>query len=164
MSAAVAHDRRAAEAYALEHAWLTPDPALAIAERFPNAAAGELKRLIAIAEQRVAEEFDFSAAGNAADQEGDAEPHASPLTEGQAKHLAAFEADEAAAGERARALMDFAGGLEDAGHAETARRCRMVGRDVLELLPKLAEERSARLAMQLARNRLQDIVDKRGDS
>jgi hypothetical protein len=66
--------------------------------------------------------------------------------------------DIAAAVTRARELIVFANGLEDAGHAETARRSRMVARDLLEACDELAAERSARVAIQAARDRCLAIL------
>lgn len=57
---------------------------------------------------------------------------------------------------RARALVEFAAGLEDAGHAETARRVRVAGRDVLELVEQLAAVRSSLVAMTADRDRWRD--------
>ena len=52
-----------------------------------------------------------------------------------------------AAEQRARELWAWADGYEDTNE-QHARRCRMVARDVLELIPELEAERSGRRAMQ----------------
>lgn len=56
---------------------------------------------------------------------------------------------------RAEALIHFADGLEEAGEAVFAARVRLVARDVLELVPMLEAERSARRAVQDRADRLQ---------
>jgi hypothetical protein len=61
---------------------------------------------------------------------------------------------------RARELVVFCDGAEEAGLVGYARRARVVARDVLELVVALEGERSARVAMQEARDQLQEIVGK----
>lgn len=56
--------------------------------------------------------------------------------------------DTLQAGQRARDLIVFADGLEEAGLITYAQRARMVARDALELLDELAGERSARRSIQ----------------
>jgi hypothetical protein len=56
--------------------------------------------------------------------------------------------------DRAERLLDFADGFSDGGgEPELAARARVVARDVLKLASDLDAERSARLAMQEARDR-----------
>jgi hypothetical protein len=66
--------------------------------------------------------------------------------------------DLAAAADRARALIAFTDGLEEPGLGETARRSRVVARDVLELAEALASERSARRASQADYKRCLDVL------
>lgn len=53
---------------------------------------------------------------------------------------------------RAKELLVFADGIEDAGHPELARRSRVVARDVLRLTDQLNDERSARQHIQVQRD------------
>jgi hypothetical protein len=63
---------------------------------------------------------------------------------------------------RARDMLEFADGVEDAGHADTARRSRAVARDLLELADELRAERSARRAMQTNYERALAVIGRRG--
>jgi hypothetical protein len=63
--------------------------------------------------------------------------------------------------QRARELIEFCAGLDEAGLHEVARRSRMVARDVLDLADGLAAERSARVAIQEQRDRLVEFIGKR---
>ncbi len=58
----------------------------------------------------------------------------------------------------ARELIVFADGLEQGGWGDYARRARLVARDALWALDELAAERSARQAVQQARDRLMDML------
>jgi hypothetical protein len=71
--------------------------------------------------------------------------------------------DLAAAADRARALIAFTDGLEEAGLGETARRSRVVACDVLELVEALAAERSARKAAQENYQRCLIVLGRRAD-
>jgi hypothetical protein len=62
---------------------------------------------------------------------------------------------------RARDLLTFADGLEEAGLPEIARRSRMVARDVLELAEELTAERSARRSSQENYERARDVIARR---
>jgi len=66
----------------------------------------------------------------------------------------------AAVEQRARELWAWADGYEDTNE-QHARRCRMVARDVLELLPELESERSARVAMQANYHRALAVMETR---
>ncbi len=55
-------------------------------------------------------------------------------------------------------LIVFADGAEEAGMIRYAQRARSVARDTLWLVDELAAERSARQALQTARDRLEQIV------
>jgi hypothetical protein len=72
--------------------------------------------------------------------------------------------DIAEAVERARQLVEFSHGLADGGHPETARRCRVVARELIEIAAELELERSHRMAMQAARDRLLEVLERRGAS
>lgn len=65
---------------------------------------------------------------------------------------------EQKAAEQAAELLVFADGVEDAGHPELARRSRNVARETIWLVEMVAAERSTRLAMQEARDRLLAMV------
>jgi hypothetical protein len=54
---------------------------------------------------------------------------------------------------RARELLTFADGVEEAGLVRFAQKSRVVARDALDLAEQLSAERSARVAMQAARDR-----------
>lgn len=56
--------------------------------------------------------------------------------------------------QRARELITFVGGIEEAGFGQLARRSRVVARDALELLEELQVERTARQKIQADRDRL----------
>jgi hypothetical protein len=71
--------------------------------------------------------------------------------------------DLEAAVARARDLIEFTAGLEEAGLVETARRSRMTARDVLELADALAAERSARDAAVEAYKRVFGLLTRRGE-
>jgi hypothetical protein len=75
--------------------------------------------------------------------------------------LAVATEDMLAADERACELIVWCEALTDAGLAETARRSRVVARDVLDLADALAAERSAREALQDRCERLQAIIGKK---
>ena len=60
----------------------------------------------------------------------------------------------------ARELIVFADGLEQGGWGDYARRARNVARDALWALDELEAERSARQAVQQARDRLLTMVGK----
>jgi hypothetical protein len=53
---------------------------------------------------------------------------------------------------RAATFITFCDGADDMGHPEYARRGRVVARDLLRALDELAAERSARVAIQAARD------------
>lgn len=59
---------------------------------------------------------------------------------------------EEQAADQARELLVFADGIEDAGHPDLARRSRNVARETLWLVETVANERSARKAIQQARD------------
>jgi hypothetical protein len=63
---------------------------------------------------------------------------------------------------RARDLIEFANGLDEAGLSETARRSRVVARDLLELVDELRAERSARRAAQTNYDRALAVIGRRG--
>jgi hypothetical protein len=60
--------------------------------------------------------------------------------------------------ERARELLAFTDGIAEAGFPELSRLSRVVARDLLEVLEQLDAERSARRAIQEARDRLMAII------
>lgn len=60
---------------------------------------------------------------------------------------------ETLAADRARELVVFADGVAEL-YPELARKSRLTANDLLEILPMLAAERTARLAIQAARDRL----------
>jgi hypothetical protein len=68
---------------------------------------------------------------------------------------------ETIAAAQARDLLTFAEALEDAGMTEAARRSRLVAQDCLWLVGLLADERSARAAMQAARDEAVDLLGQR---
>jgi hypothetical protein len=62
---------------------------------------------------------------------------------------------EKMAGDRARELLSFLAGFEDAaGHPELCRRARLLAADVADLVEALRAERSASSALAEARDRL----------
>jgi hypothetical protein len=63
----------------------------------------------------------------------------------------------------ARDLILFADGVQEGagGFPELARRARVAARDVLELAEQLDAERSARVAMQKARDEALDVLRRR---
>jgi hypothetical protein len=65
--------------------------------------------------------------------------------------------------ERARELIVFCDGLDEAGLHELARRSRVVARDLLEALTELEGERSARRAIQEQRDNAVNLLGKRAD-
>lgn len=65
---------------------------------------------------------------------------------------------EQQAAELAAELIVFADGAEEAGLIVYAQRARVVARETLWLVDSLAAERSARVAMQEARDRLLQMV------
>jgi hypothetical protein len=65
--------------------------------------------------------------------------------------------------QRAREAISFGDGLEDGGMHQTARRLRLIARDVLELVPALKDERSGRMAMQANYKRCLDVLGQRAD-
>ncbi len=67
---------------------------------------------------------------------------------------------EQQAAQAAAELLVFADGAEEAGMTAYARRARNVARDTLWLIDELAAERSARQALQTARDRLLTMVGK----
>lgn len=64
---------------------------------------------------------------------------------------------------RATELIAFTDGLDDAGMHESARRSRLVARDVLELTEALRAERSGREAAQASYQRCLDLLGERAD-
>lgn len=66
--------------------------------------------------------------------------------------------DTTQAGQRARDLILFADGLEEAGMVTYAQRARMVAHDTLDALQELAAERSARRAVQARAERLEQLL------
>jgi hypothetical protein len=68
-----------------------------------------------------------------------------------------------AAANQARDLITFADGLEDVGLIDTARRSRVVARDLLEIVDQLRDERSARQAAQKSYERCLNVIGKRAD-
>ncbi len=67
---------------------------------------------------------------------------------------------EQQAAQAAAELIVFADGAEEAGMIRYAQRARSVARDTLWLVDELAAERSARQAVQTARDRLLAMVGK----
>ncbi len=65
---------------------------------------------------------------------------------------------EQQAAKAAAELIVFADGAEEAGMIQYAQRARVTARDTLWLIDELAAERSARQALQTARDRLEQIV------
>lgn len=59
---------------------------------------------------------------------------------------------------RAQEFLHFSDGFEDAGHPELARRSRVTARDVIDLAGQLEAERSARVAIQRARDQAVAIL------
>jgi hypothetical protein len=59
------------------------------------------------------------------------------------------------------AFIAFCDGFEEAGFVDYARRGRAIARDLELTLRELADERSARIAMQEARDRLLEILQTR---
>jgi hypothetical protein len=55
---------------------------------------------------------------------------------------------------RARELLVFADGVLDAGFEQLSRRSRVVAGDLIRCIEELRAERSARVAIQAARDRL----------
>jgi hypothetical protein len=74
---------------------------------------------------------------------------------------AMFDLDTAVA--RAHELIAFCDGLEDAGQADTARRSRMVARDLIEIAEQLRAERSACSAAQANYERCLNILGRQAD-
>jgi hypothetical protein len=64
--------------------------------------------------------------------------------------------------ERARELIVFADGVEEAGLPQYASRARMVAHDALELAEQLDAERSARQALQARLERTERLLLARG--
>lgn len=62
---------------------------------------------------------------------------------------------------RARALIEFADGMEEVGLASAARRSRVVARDALDLAEHLATERAARQTIQAERDRCVKLLANR---
>lgn len=62
---------------------------------------------------------------------------------------------------RAHELISFTEGLDEAGMHDTARRSRVVARDVLDLVVELRSERSGRVAMQANYKRCLDVLANR---
>lgn len=62
--------------------------------------------------------------------------------------------------QRARELWAWADGYQDTNEGH-ARRCRVVARDVLELIAELDAERSARVAMQENYRRALAVIETR---
>ena len=60
----------------------------------------------------------------------------------------------------AEELIVFADGLEEAGQTVLAARCRIVGRELIWAIQSLEAERSARVALGKARDRLLGMVGK----
>jgi len=75
-------------------------------------------------------------------------------------HLLTNVPPESSAEQRARALLAETNLFDELGIGQFAASSRVVARDVLELTEHLAAERSARRAVQEARDRLQEIVGK----
>ena len=65
--------------------------------------------------------------------------------------------------ERASAFIVFCDGLEEGGLGEYARWGRLLARELLEALEALDAERSARVAIQEARDRAVELLGKRAD-
>ena len=62
------------------------------------------------------------------------------------------------AAQRARALILFADGVEQAGWADYAQKARDVAHDLLKLADQLEAERSARGALQARCQELQELI------
>ena len=63
--------------------------------------------------------------------------------------------------QEAEELIVFADGLEEAGQSVLAARCRIVGRELIWAIQSLEAERSARVAIQRARDRLLGMLGKK---
>lgn len=63
---------------------------------------------------------------------------------------------------RARALIEFADGLEDAGQEQTARRSRMVARDCVDVVEELRGLEGACRTLKQRNERALDLILARG--